>query len=344
MTTWAPACEATIQRRSALILLVAAWLLAACQTTAPSGDITRIAFGSCNRSDLPQPLWSPILETNPDLWVWVGDIVYGDTEDMSLLAAKYDEQQANRGYQALRARVPVIGTWDDHDYGANNAGKEYPRKAESQQLLLDFLGVGQDEPRRSQAGVYASHTLGKPPRQIKIYLLDVRYHREAPGPRADLLGEEQWRWLEQELIASEAQLNLIVSGTQVVAADHKWDRWAAYPEAHDRLLRLIITSGKPGVVFLSGDRHFAELSVAQPDGFYPLYDLTASGMTHYWYQLEDEPNRHRVGEFFKGLNFGLVEVMWEAPAGPRVHLQVRDRENRARVAVEFPLSGLAVAD
>ncbi len=344
MTPGMPGAATFSRVRICLVLLALSWLPGACQVTPPAGEVTRIAFGSCNRSDLPQPLWSPILETKPDLWVWAGDIVYGDTNDMQELAAKYSEQATNPGYQALRARVPVIGTWDDHDYGANNAGAEYPQKAESQQLLLDFLGVARDDPRRTGAGVYSSHTLGEPPRQIKIYLLDVRYHRDQPGPRADLLGEAQWRWLARELGKSDAQLNLIVSGTQVLPADHEWDRWTAYPAAHQRLLDLIKSSGKPGVMFLSGDRHFAELSAQEPEDLYPLYDLTASGMTHYWYQLDHEPNRLRVGRFYKGLNFGLVEVYWDAPAGPLVRLQVRDQDNRVRIRFEFPLSRLAVAD
>ncbi len=73
-----------------------AFLLAAsaCQTLPGSGDVTRVAFGSCNRSDLPQPLWTPIIETRPDLWIWTGDIVYGDTRDMAVLAGKYARSAA----------------------------------------------------------------------------------------------------------------------------------------------------------------------------------------------------------------------------------------------------------
>jgi hypothetical protein len=98
--------------------------------------ITRIAFGSCNREWRPQPLWDPILATQPDLWIWLGDNIYADTQGMEAMRQKYAIQLANAGYQRLRAGVPIIGTWDDHDYGANNSGKEYPHKAESQQSYL----------------------------------------------------------------------------------------------------------------------------------------------------------------------------------------------------------------
>ncbi|NNF51466.1 MAG: alkaline phosphatase family protein, partial [Gammaproteobacteria bacterium] len=91
--------------KSRCFLLLLLLICSACQSTPPAGSVTRIAFGSCNRSDLPQPLWSPILESEPQLWIWTGDNVYGDTLDMSVLATKYREQSANPGYQQLQARV-----------------------------------------------------------------------------------------------------------------------------------------------------------------------------------------------------------------------------------------------
>ncbi len=333
-----------IRPRARILILLLLGICSACQSVPTGGSITRIAFGSCNRSDLPQPLWSEIVANKPDLWIWAGDIVYGDTLDMSVMAAKYRQQSDNPDYQQLLASTPVVGTWDDHDFGANDGDSSYPMKASSQQLLLDFLGVSADDPRRGQEGVYASHVLGSPPRQVKVILLDVRYHREPPGPDAGILGERQWQWLTQELNGSTAQLNLIVSGTQVLPADHQWERWAAYPAERQRLIDLVRSSRQPGVVFLSGDRHFAELTRNQPEDFYPLYELTASGLTHYWEQMPDELNRARVGRFYKGLNFGLIEILWDARPGPKLRLQVRDADNRPRVRIEFLLSQLTVAD
>lgn len=337
----APVSNRSIYRCHVLLLLA---LCAACQAVPPADSVTRIAFGSCNRSDLPQPLWTPVVAHNPDLWIWTGDIVYGDTEDMSLLAAKYAQQMSNPGYEKLRTTTAIVGTWDDHDFGANDAGAEYPMKAASQQLLLDFLGVAADDPRRNIQGVYSSYTLGDAPRDVKVILLDVRYHREQPGPQADMLGEQQWRWLEQELGDSAAALTLIVSGTQVLPKDHRWERWDAFPAARQRLLDLVESSGKPGVVFLSGDRHFAELSRLEGRGTYPLYEVTASGLTHSWEQMPDEPNSLRIGEYYNGLNFGLIEVLWDAVPEPLLRLQVRDVGDRPRISIEFPLSQLSVAN
>ena len=72
----------------------------------------------------------------------------------------------------------MLGIWDDHDYGTSNGGSDNPRKREVQKLLLDFLDEPAASPRRTQEGVYASYTFGPPGRQMKVILLDVRFHRE----------------------------------------------------------------------------------------------------------------------------------------------------------------------
>ena len=299
--------------------------------------LQRIAFGSCNRQDLPQPLWAPIAADDPDLWIWLGDNIYGDTDDMSVLAAKYTQQRANAGYRDLLARVPVIGTWDDHDYGRNNAGREYPYRAASQQVFLDFLDVPQASPRRTREGVYASHTYGPAGQRVKVILLDVRYHREYPGATADVLGEAQWAWLEAELRNSDAQVNLVASGIQFVPEEHRFEKWANFPQARARLFSLIRDSGAPGVVLLSGDRHFAEISRIDGAAAYPLYEVTSSGLTHSWTDVV-EANRFRVGELYPHLHYGMMEIEW-APA-PRLRLQIRDRDGVVRREQVVALSDL----
>ncbi|MFP4293896.1 MAG: alkaline phosphatase family protein, partial [Cyclobacteriaceae bacterium] len=77
-----------------------------------SQTLTTIAFGSCNRQDEPQPMWKPIMANNPDLWIWLGDNIYGDTDDMQAMKAMYAEQKAQPDYEQFFQTVPVIGTWD----------------------------------------------------------------------------------------------------------------------------------------------------------------------------------------------------------------------------------------
>jgi alkaline phosphatase D len=117
---------------------------------------------------------------------------------MAYLKSQYEVQKQKPEYQQLVRSCRVIGTWGDNNYGMKNGNGSYSRKAESQQLFLDFLDEPKHSPRRKQKGVYGSYILGEPGRQIKIILLDEFYHAQEPGPENDLLGEEQWTWFADE--------------------------------------------------------------------------------------------------------------------------------------------------
>jgi alkaline phosphatase D len=102
---------------------------------------------------------------------------------------------------------------------------------------------------------------------------------------------------------------------------------------------MIGRSRAPGVFFLSGDRHMAEISrIEHPAVRYPLYEITSSGMTHSYWSLEREPNRHRLGDFHKLLNYGILDFRWRRDA-VAVELQIRDRNGdlSLRQVVAFPL-------
>lgn len=307
-------------------------------------DVKRIVFGSCNKHDYPQPLWDPIVSNHPDVFIWGGDIVYNNTKNMKRMRENYLLQNMQPGYQHLKnSLLPgrLLGVWDDNDYGLDNGGKFFTKRDAAQNQLLDFLGEPKGSYRRGTAGVYTSSTFSHGKSLITIILLDTRYFREDPGETADILGEQQWRWLEEVFTQSRSSLHFVVSSIQFVSEEHSYESWAKFPAAKQRMLHLIRELAVPGVIFLSGDRHFGELSVLNdPEKVdYPLYDLTSSGMTHSWEELEGEDNEHREGDIFTGLNFGYIDIDLQFPA-PRLFLQVRDKDNHPRVSREILLKDL----
>lgn len=289
-----------------------------------------IAFGSCNRQNLPQPMWTVIAENQPDLWVWGGDNIYGDSKDASVIAADYKTQSELPAYKQFSDSTPIVGTWDDHDYGWNNAGKEYPIKAQTRDLAFDFMQVPADDPRRQHDGIYGAYDFGPEGQRVKVVLLDGRYF--ATGKKAEhpeLIGAAQRAWLAKELAESTAQIHLLVSGIQVISEEHNYENWAKYPADREWLINLIAETKVPGAIFISGDRHIHELSVLKnSDAGYPLVDATSSGLTHSWESFKGEPNKHRHGEVYKGLGFGLIQIDWSSqPVEARI--EIRNTENTA---------------
>jgi alkaline phosphatase D len=305
----------------------------------PPDETFTLAFGSCSKPSLSQPLWSDVRALSPDAWAWLGDIVYADTEDIERTRALYRAQAERSDYAAVVAAMQVVGVWDDHDYGRNDAGSEYPKRVESQAALLDFLKEPADSPRRGRLGTYASYVFGTGEKSIKLVMLDGRYHRDLPSARGDTLGEAQWTWLERELRTSTSRVNIVTSGYQVLPLDHSNEKWGNFPAARTRLLDLIARTRAPGVLLLSGDRHFAELSRLEHASLhYPLLELTSSGLTHA-YDNADEPNRYRVGALYPHRNFGTVRVNFERD---ELALEARARGGGVVVGTKLKISSLGV--
>ena len=315
-----------------------------------------IAFGSCAHQEKPQPIWEAVVAAKPELFLFLGDNIYGDSENLDVLKAKYGKLAAVPGFQKLKATCPILATWDDHDFGGDDVGANYPKRVESQQLFLDFFGVSADSLRRKQEGVYNAAIFGPPGQRVQIILLDCRYHRsplkkrEPPikgqgnyEPHTDktttILGPAQWVWLAEQL-KQPAEIRLIGSGVQIIPEDHGYEKWLNFPHERERLFKLIRDTEATGVVLLSGDRHLAELSVMKDETVgYPLYDLTSSGLNQGakgWRKLEE--NRHRVATMNFGNNFGVIAIDWDAK--PLIRLQIRDELGDITIQQKVSLSVL----
>jgi len=280
-----------------------------------------ICFGSCNKQWEDQSYWQNIRNENPDLWIWMGDIIYSDTEDMAQLKGQYNIQKVQEEYLNFIDSIQVLGIWDDHDYGVNDGGREYPARKESRDLLFDFLDIDETNSAWSREGAYQSYTFGTDRQKVKIILLDGRYFKDnlsldnnseqryLPTTEGTYLGEKQWRWFENELNNSDAQLNLIVSGVQVISSEHFFEKWANFPQERQRLFDLLRSSGVKNPVVLSGDRHIGEISKLEIDSTFILYDATSSGLTHS-YEQADEENEFRVGDLIPVKNFGTISLEW----------------------------------
>jgi alkaline phosphatase D len=323
----------------------------------PGTALRSIGFGSCIDQTKPAPIWETILAQPPDLFVFGGDNVYCEMPySRARLRRAYALAAESPGMGRLRRSVPHMAIWDDHDYGLNDGGSEFPFKAESKAEFLEFWKVPADDPRRSHEGLYHAQVFGPPGRRVQVIVLETRWfrsrwkptdQRDAPGreryvpdpdPAKTMLGEVQWAWLAQQL-RQPADVRVIVSGIQVVTSGHGWERWGNLPREQQRLYDLIASTRAQGVVLLSGDRHIGALYRETAGTPYPLVELTSSGMTHPW-RAANEAGPNRLGELFTDFHYGTVDIDWAAAS---VSLQIRDIEGKPRRSVTVPFNELKVA-
>jgi len=274
----------------------------------------KIAFGSCSKQSKDQGYWQQIAKTRPNYWLWLGDNVYVDSKNPKKFLASYRKLERNPFYKEFSSKHIVLGTWDDHDYGQNNAGKEFSAKEMSKKFFLFFLNFAKDDPIRKRPGIYYSRILLTNNLSTKLIFLDTRTFRDPPPKKnkelsnADILGPAQWSWLEKQLNSSKAEVNIIVSSIQVLSFEHRFEKWANFPKARERLLKLITKSQVRNPVILSGDRHRSEISKLKLENNFLLYDLTSSSLTHSWQGHNRDKNSLRLGPQIHQNNFSLLKV------------------------------------
>jgi alkaline phosphatase D len=284
--------------------------------------------------------------------VFLGDNVYGDTRDMRELRARYEQLAGKPGFRRLRERTPILAIWDDHDYGENDAGGDFPLKHESRRSSATS-GASPRTRRDARQGIHAAYRFGEGDRRVQIILPDLRFNRTplvqrdlgnldyedlggralrtlarpVPGPydrnpdrTASMLGEAQWAWLEAQLQVP-AEIRIFAPAFRLRPTFPAGKPGSNYPRDHDRLIDAIRRHRANGLFCISGDTHWAELSLLDLNVPYPLWDLTSSGLTETWPVLP--PNALRVGEAYREVNFGVIEIDWSSPV-PAVRLSARD--------------------
>lgn len=242
--------------------------------TAPLPDspgIFRLAFGSCSKDD-EQPVFGAVVAWDPDLFLFIGDNHYGNTDDLSDLRQHYRWAHERPLRRDLLAQTPILATWDDHDYVGNNTDGSEPGRDTALRVFQEYWANAtyglEDTP-----GVFGRHRWG----EVELFLLDGRYHRGVDGT---LLGEAQLDWLIEGLAESDATFKLLASGSQWSPYGSD-DSWAAWDDDREQLFQAIVDEGVEGVVLLSGDIHRFELRELSPaPGGYVLPEITSSPMAY----------------------------------------------------------------
>ncbi|MEQ1551179.1 alkaline phosphatase D family protein [Sphingorhabdus sp.] len=299
--------------------------------------LTRITFGSCQNENRSMAFWDVIAAQKPQAFLLIGDNVYGDTgsqwsADMPTLTASYRKLSTRQEWDRFRRSVPMMTAWDDHDFGANDAGGSFAFKEYAEKAYEAYWDASDEVKLRP--GVYESSIVGPEGKRVQFILLDTRFFRSDlvrmpyrdPGPtlgwylpnedkNATLLGEVQWQWLASEL-SKPADVRIIVSSTQVITSAHNFEGWTNFPRERKKLYRLLAEKGVNNALVLSGDRHSAGFYKTEVSGLSkPLWDFTSSSLNMSFGKGDSrdrEPDPARTGGFWSIPNFGQIDIDWDA--------------------------------
>lgn len=334
----------------------------------PEAVLTRILVASCFDEEKEDSVtMRTVAAEEADLFLMIGDNVYGDMDgrnyinnqpDLDELRESFSDLAAREDFRLVRAKHPMMVAWDDHDYGANDAGREFPFRRLAERIHERFWGL-ENEDVGAWPGTYYARSFGPEGQRVQIIMLDTRFFRspltrtdewgkvgkERYIPSAsegqDMLGNDQWTWLENQLQAP-ADLRLIVSSIQVLPTDgHGWEAWSRLPAEQERLYRLIRETEAEGVVFVSGDRHTAFLYRDDAALPYPAYEITASSMNVAFAAETSERDRAQIGDGYPPENFGALNIDWGAGT---VRLAIKSNTGETMNEVVAPFRSAATAE
>jgi alkaline phosphatase D len=282
-----------------------------------------VAFGSCNyinEESVDRPgkgygsgyqIFESIHSKKPNIMLWGGDNVYlreADWDSKTGIYHRYTHSRSIKELQPLLASSQNFAIWDDHDFGPNDGDRSFYFKYETQNAFKNFWAnktYGTDANQKE--GIYSTFNWG----DAQFFLLDDRFFK-SPNDRLTgektIIGTTQFEWLIDALSSSKATFKVIVIGGQVINPTARFENYENYPKEKQKLLSEIEANKIKGVLFLTGDRHFSELSKLNRENNYPLYDWTVSPLTSgVGNSYKDDVNKNRVeGSLFAQNNFGIL--------------------------------------
>jgi alkaline phosphatase D len=282
-----------------------------------------VALGSCtyiNEEPYDRPgkpygsgyeIFKSINIQNPDIMLWMGDNTYlreADYDTKTGIYHRYTHSRSLTEMQPLLARTQNYAIWDDHDFGPNDGDRSFYNKYITQQAFKDFWAnksFGIDASQKE--GVYSTFTWS----DVDFFLLDDRFFKSPNNRKTGektLLGKQQLEWLIDALSFSRASFKVIAIGGQVLNSAARFENYENYKEEKTYLLEQIKANNIRGVIFLSGDRHFSELSKISLTEKQSIYDWTVSPLTSgVSTSYKEDNNVNRVeGSLFGQNCFGVI--------------------------------------
>ena len=288
-------------------------------------EILTLGFGSCLHQDRSMAILKTIEKKELDLFMFIGDNVYGDQKDGELdkLIRTYKQQYNNLDNFLKNVSSEFI--WDDHDFGLNDGGSNYRYKDRAKELFLETWKIPSQDPRRLRDGLYFDKMIKKNGLKVHLIFLDNRsfksewkltdeFNKEGKeryvkdfDPDKTLLGKKQWQWLKEKL-NEDSDIKIILSSLQILSLGHGWESWDKLPLERERLFNLIDESNVSNLFILSGDRHRGGFYSFKTDDNNDIYEFTSSSLNLPIPFNIEEKGPLRIGSTYRKANFGVVRI------------------------------------
>lgn len=311
-----------------------------------SKTITSFGFGSCVNQNQEQSLWKIVQAKAPQIFIMMGDNVYASKAEDKPIIDQYIKLNSNSDYLKARESIPFLATWDDHDFGQNDGGFDNPEKLEARRVFLKYWSYLNNILPKDQDAIYHSRLIGEKKQQVQFIMMDTRFDRfpvvlteslptfaatatvsasadntlvkaslktshkfsENLDPKAQILSDAQWKWLDNEL-KKPAELRILISSIQFLANDHGYEKWGLFPNERKKLLNLLEKNKIKNLIILSGDRHLASIAKLKTKNG-DLFDITSSSINKPSKATEPEIDQLYTAPSYLNINFGFAEIDW----------------------------------
>lgn len=244
----------------------------------------RFALCSCMDEFEHKPeIWSDLVTQELDLIFFVGDSVYCDYGSKDGVGAahlwrRFAESRATLEIYFSKRLIPIVATWDDHDFGKNDCGRDYPFAKESLINFFQFFAMDPSYCSALERGPGASSrvTIG----EQQFILMDDRTWRVAGASRERYAhwGQLQEEWLLAR-VAQHEGMTWIMNGSQVFPQMIFKQSFSGEHPVQFNAVKQALSRMDRRVAFVSGDVHFSEISQLEGDLFgYQTYELTSSSI------------------------------------------------------------------
>jgi alkaline phosphatase D len=198
----------------------------------------------------------------------LGDTTYNDgSSSLAEYRESWDESLSSPGWIAVRRATSVLATWDDHEV-TNDYDPEERDLAIPMQTFFEHLPLRRDVTANNR--VWKSMRWGL---TVEIFVLDCRTER-LPSTRGDsdtYISPSQMEWLKAGLLSSPCTFKIIANSVPISNFPFAFDvtlsdRWEGYPTQRTEILSFIDDNEVNGVLWVSGDFHFASFGNVAPEG------------------------------------------------------------------------------